>query len=77
MDLLFISAVLIRPITFITITSDNVVVVSTDFLDMPIVAIETIPVAIVAIPVSVCYAIVDEGAVFIFAELAHKLRLQR
>lgn len=46
---------------------------STDFRDMSIVAIETIPVSVVAIPVSVSYPVVDEGSVFIFAKLADKL----
>lgn len=49
---------------------------STDFPDMSIVAIETIPMSVVAVPVSVSYAVVDEGSVFIFTELADKLRLQ-
>lgn len=73
MDILFIIVVLIRPVTYITINSKRDVVLSTDFRDMSIVAIETIPVSVVAIPVSVSYPVVDEGSVFIFAKLADKL----
>lgn len=77
LDLLLITVVVLGLlIPFITMTSLAIVIMSADFLFMSIVAVESIPMAVVAIPVSVRYAIVNEGTVFIFAELADQLRLQ-
>lgn len=77
LDLLFfIIVVRISPIAYITPNGNTNVVLSTDFPDMSIVAIKTIPMSVVAVPVSVSYAVVDEGSVFIFTELADELRLQ-
>lgn len=76
LNFLFIIVVLISPIPYITTNSNTNVVLSAGVPDMSVVAIETIPMSVVAVPVSISYAVVDEGSVFIFTELADKLRLQ-
>lgn len=76
LNFLFIIVVLISLITYITTNSNTNVALSTGFLHMSIVAIVTTTMSIVAVPVSVSYAVVDQGSVFILAELADKLRLQ-
>lgn len=70
----------------ISIVSISIAIISTGILSMSnvsiitmpmsTVSINTMPMAIVTIPVSICNAIVNEGAIFIFTELVDELRLQ-
>lgn len=78
MDLLLISvtiAVVSMSIVSMEITIIAIAVISIGILSMSIVSIFTMP--RVAVPVSICYVIVNKGAIFIFTELADEFRFQR
>lgn len=63
-------------IVSISISIIAIAIISIGILSMSIVSINTMPMPIIAIPVSICYVIVNKGAVFIFTELVDELRLQ-
>lgn len=65
LDLLFINV------------SDPVLSISTVVVHLlATVATDIIPMPIVAVPVSVCYVVVNQGSVFILTELADQFRFQ-